>query len=172
MLHQRSYIQSVPAGISPSCRLHNNRIYEMTSSQKGKGSYLEFWNKIMINKLSLSFFPLNIFKRIHKKRNKQTNRIFVNANAIIEFEEWSIASIIWVGRSRRGEKTLLWITEYITKSFVIHYEGFELCHCFRLYHIEFMSMSVQGQHGQKVLYPRYSHGCLQETTTCFISMIN
>ena len=54
---------------------------------------------------------------------------FVNANAIVEFEEWSIASIIRVGRSRRGVKTLLWITEYITKSFVIHYEGFELSHC-------------------------------------------
>ena len=48
---------------------------------------------------------------------------------IVEFEEWSIASIIRVGRSRRGVKTLLWITEYITKSFVIHYEGFELSHC-------------------------------------------
>ena len=32
---------------------------------------------------------------------------FVNANAIVEFEEWSIASIIRVGRSRRGVKTLL-----------------------------------------------------------------
>ena len=36
---------------------------------------------------------------------------FVNANAIVEFEEWSIASIIRVGRSRRGVKTLFWITE-------------------------------------------------------------
>ena len=54
---------------------------------------------------------------------------FVNANAIVEFEEWSIASIIRVGRSRRGVKTLLWITEYITKSFVIHYKGFELSQC-------------------------------------------
>ena len=44
---------------------------------------------------------------------------FVNANAIVEFEEWSIDSIIRVGRSWRGVKTLLWITEYITKSFVI-----------------------------------------------------
>ena len=44
---------------------------------------------------------------------------FVNANAIVEFEEWSIAFIIRVGRSRRGVKTLLRITEYITKSFVI-----------------------------------------------------
>ena len=32
---------------------------------------------------------------------------FVNANAIVEFEKWSIASIIRVGRSRRGVKTLL-----------------------------------------------------------------
>ena len=58
---------------------------------------------------------------------------FVNANAIVEFEEWSIASIIRVGRSRRGVKTLLWITEYITKSFVIHYEGFELSHCVKIF---------------------------------------
>ena len=36
---------------------------------------------------------------------------FVNANAIVEFEKWSIASIIRIGRSRRGVKTLFRITE-------------------------------------------------------------
>ena len=32
-------------------------------------------------------------------------------NAIVEFEEWSITSIIQVVRFRGGVKTLLWITE-------------------------------------------------------------
>ena len=32
---------------------------------------------------------------------------FVNAKAIVEFEEWSIASIIRVGRSWRGMKTII-----------------------------------------------------------------
>ena len=46
-----------------------------------------------------------------KKKKKIRLGFFVNANAIVEFEEWSIASITLVGRSRRGVKTLLWITE-------------------------------------------------------------
>ena len=74
------------------------------------------------------FFKLNNGIGIYKKKNPR----FLNANAIVEFEEWPIASIIRVGRSRRGVKTLLWITEYITKSFVIHYEGFELSQCHEL----------------------------------------
>ena len=50
----------------------------------------------------------------------------LNANAIVVFEEWSITSIIRVERSRIAVKTLLWITEYITESFVIHYGEIEL----------------------------------------------
>ena len=38
---------------------------------------------------------------------KKKKDFFVNANAIVAFEEWSIASIIRVGRSRRGVKTEL-----------------------------------------------------------------
>ena len=43
--------------------------------------------------------------------------------AIVEFEEWSIASIIWVGRSRRGVKTLLWL------NYRINYQ--KLCYSLR-----------------------------------------
>ena len=42
----------------------------------------------------------------------------------------SIASIIRAGTSQKGIKTILLITEYITKSNVIHYEEFELFHCY------------------------------------------
>ena len=38
-------------------------------------------------------------------------RVKFFVNAIVEFEVWSIASIIRVLRSRGGVKTLLWITE-------------------------------------------------------------
>ena len=34
-----------------------------------------------------------------------------SVNAFVEFEEWLTASIIRVGRSRSGVKTLLWIAE-------------------------------------------------------------
>ena len=51
---------------------------------------------------------------------------FANQYTIVELEEWSMASIIRTGTSQKGVKTLLWITEYITKSIIIHYEGFEL----------------------------------------------
>ena len=44
---------------------------------------------------------------------------FVNWYAIVQLEEWSTASIIWVVTSAKDVKTLSWITEYITKSFVI-----------------------------------------------------
>ena len=53
----------------------------------------------------------------------------VNQYTIVEFEEWSIFSIIRVGNSSRGMKTLLWITEYITESFVILYGILELGQC-------------------------------------------
>ena len=46
-------------------------------------------------------------------------KVFVNQNPIVVLEEWSIASIIRIERTRTGVKTLLWRTEYITKSFVI-----------------------------------------------------
>ena len=62
-----------------------------------------------------SFFKLNNGICIYKKILDV--KFFVIA--IVEFEEWSIASIIQVVRSRGGVKTLLWITEQITKSFVI-----------------------------------------------------
>ena len=42
---------------------------------------------------------------------KNPRRNFFFVNAIVEFKEWSIASIIRVVRSRGGVKTLLWITE-------------------------------------------------------------
>ena len=63
---------------------------------------------------------------IYKRRNFYD---FVNQYTIVELEEWSIASIIRVGTSQNGVKTLLWIKEHITKSIVIHYEGFELSQC-------------------------------------------
>ena len=53
--------------------------------------------------------------------NKKRLGVLVNQNAIVELEKWSIACIIRVGNPRRGAKTLFWITEYITESFVIHY---------------------------------------------------
>ena len=40
-----------------------------------------------------------------------SSRNFLLVNAIVEFGEWLTASIIRVGRFRRGVKTLLWITE-------------------------------------------------------------
>ena len=55
-----------------------------------------------------SFFKLNNGICIYKK-SLTSFSFFVNA--IVEFEEWSIASIIRVVRSREGVKTLLWITE-------------------------------------------------------------
>ena len=55
------------------------------------------------NRGNRSFFKLNNDICIYKK----ILGFFVNANAIVEFEEWSIASIIRVGRFRRGVKTLL-----------------------------------------------------------------
>ena len=48
-----------------------------------------------------------------------SSRIFFLVNAIVEFEEWLTASIIRVRRFWRGVKILLWITEKITKRFVI-----------------------------------------------------
>ena len=54
-----------------------------------------------------SFFKLN--NSIYKK-NLHLAVIFL-VNAFVEFEEWLPASIIRVGRFRRGVKTLLWITE-------------------------------------------------------------
>ena len=52
-------------------------------------------------------------------RNLTSSRNVLLVNAIAEFEEWLTVSIIRVRRFRRGVKTLLWITEWITKSFVI-----------------------------------------------------
>ena len=46
--------------------------------------------------------------------NKAFGKLFCNLQKsfhIVEFEEWSIASIIRVGRSQGGVKILLWITE-------------------------------------------------------------
>ena len=40
-----------------------------------------------------------------------SSRNFFRVNPIVGFEEWLTASIIRVGRFRRGVKTLLWITE-------------------------------------------------------------
>ena len=54
------------------------------------------------NRGNRSFFKLNNGICITKILG-----FFVNANAIVEFEEWSIASIIRVGRSGKGVKTLL-----------------------------------------------------------------
>ena len=53
-------------------------------------------------------FYLKESKNLHLQKILGLN-FFVNA--IVEFGEWSIASIIRVGRSRRGVKTFLWITE-------------------------------------------------------------
>ena len=46
---------------------------------------------------------------------------FVNQCTIAELEEWSMAPIIRAGKSRKGVKTFFffWITEHITKNFVI-----------------------------------------------------
>ena len=60
-----------------------------------------------------SFFKLNNGIFIYKN----AQNFSVNANVIVKVEEWSIASIIWVGSSWKGVKTL--ITEYVTKSFFL-----------------------------------------------------
>ena len=52
---------------------------------------------------------------------------FVNHYTFVELE--LIASLIRVVKSQRGVKTLLLITEHITKSTVMHYKGFELSQC-------------------------------------------
>ena len=67
------------------------------------------------------FFKLNNGICIYKKQKILDVFFFWGGGvkAIVEFEEWSIAFIIRVVRSRGGVKTLLWITEQITKGFVI-----------------------------------------------------
>ena len=55
----------------------------------------------------------------------------LSVDAIVEFEKKKkkADSIIRFGRPRSGVKTLLWITEYITKSVFIHYDRNKLIHC-------------------------------------------
>ena len=51
---------------------------------------------------------------IYKKKKLRLG-VFENQYAIVELEEWSIASITQAGTSRKGVETLLWITEYILR---------------------------------------------------------
>ena len=74
-------------------------------------------NGIKKKKNTTRGFKLN--KSIYKKKKKILLAVKFLVNAIVEFEEYLKASIIWFGRSRRGVKMLLWITKQITKSFVI-----------------------------------------------------
>ena len=116
-MHQKAFVDYSPFSLLICYKLDavaefksfvmNNKAFGNLFCNSQKSFHTSPWSSNSNNRGYRSFFKLNNGISIYKK----ILDVIFFVNAIVEFEKWSIASIIRVVRSRGGVKTLLWITE-------------------------------------------------------------